>query len=650
MSSLLWSPSQSRIESANVTHLMAALAREYSVSFADYAAFHRWTLAEPEKFWLHLWDACGVRGESGDVVLEAGDKMPGAKWFPEATLNYAENLLRPRKADAEMMVFTREDGRRDVWTYKRTIDAVSRMAAALKAIGVGKGDRVAAYMPNCSETVIAMLAAVSLGATFSSASPDFGVGGAVDRFGQIEPKVLFTVDGYVYGGKSFGVLDKAGEIAARMPSLKQVIVVPFLTGMLSSLTLPKAVWWDGAIADFGPGKMTFEQVPFDHPLFILFSSGTTGVPKCIVHGHGGTLLQHLKEHRYHGDIKPGDRVFYFTTCGWMMWNWLVTALASEATILLFDGSPGHPDNNVLFDFAAKERATFFGTSAKFIDAIKKAGLEPAKTHDLSAVRTVASTGSPLAPEAFDYVYQAIKADVHLASIAGGTDIVGCFVCGMPTLPVHRGEIQVAALGMASRVYDADGNRLVGEKGELVCTQPFPSMPVGFWNDPGDKKYKAAYFERFPNIWTHGDWAEETQNGGFVIYGRSDATLNPGGVRIGTAEIYRQVEAVDEVLEAIVVGQDWDNDVRVILFVVLKPGAVLDKALSDKIRLRIRSNCTPRHVPAKIIAVAAIPRTKSGKIVELAVREVIHNRPVKNTDALANPEALEHFRDLTELKS
>jgi acetoacetyl-CoA synthetase len=649
MSDILWTPSAARITSANITKLMADLGREYGQSFPDYAAFHRWSLMEPEKFWLHLWDACGVRGESGDVVLEHGDKMPGARWFPEATLNYAENLLRPRKSDAAMMVFRSEDGRRHHWTYKKTYESVSRLAKVLKDLGVEKGDRVAAYMPNCPETVIAMLAAVSLGAVFSSASPDFGVAGAVDRFGQIAPKVLFTVDGYLYAGKSIDVLGKAAEIAARVPSVRKIIVAPFLPSGAPYLNAPKAQWWDDALAAVPSAKIEFEQVPFDHPLFILFSSGTTGVPKCIVHGHGGTLLQHLKEHRYHGDIKPGDRVFYFTTCGWMMWNWLVSALASEATLLLFDGSPFHPDGNVLFDLAAQERATFFGTSAKFIDAVKKAGLAPAASHDLSHVRTIASTGSPLSPESFDFVYRSIKADVHLASIAGGTDIVGCFVQGSPVLAVRRGEIQCAALGMASQVFDDDGKPAVGKKGELVCTRPFPSMPIGFWNDAKGEKYRAAYFERFPNIWTHGDWAEETSSGGFIIHGRSDATLNPGGVRIGTAEIYRQVESIDQVLEAVVVGQDWDNDVRVILFVVLKNGAVLDQNLTDLIKSRIRSQCTPRHVPARIIAVPAIPRTKSGKIVELAVREAIHGRPVKNTEALANPEALEHFKRLKELE-
>jgi len=654
MSDILWTPSPARRADANITRLMADLGREYGLIFESYAAFHRWTLMEPEKFWLHLWDACGVRGESGDVVLEEADQRPGAplsntKWFPEASLNYAENLLRPRKSDAAMMVFRSEDGRRHHWTYKKTYESVSRLAQVLKSLGVEKGDRVAAYMPNCPEVVIAMLAAVSLGAAFSSASPDFGVSGAVDRFGQIAPKVLFTVDGYLYAGKTISVLDKAAEIAAQIPSVRKIIVAPFLPSGAPYLSTPKAQWWDDALAAVPSAKIAFEQVPFDHPLFILFSSGTTGIPKCIVHGHGGTLLQHLKEHRYHGDIKSGDRVFYFTTCGWMMWNWLVSALASEATLLLYDGSPSYPDGNVLFDLAAQERATFFGTSAKFIDAVKKAQLTPAATHDLSAVRTIASTGSPLAPESFDFVYRSIKADVHLASIAGGTDIVGCFVQGAPVLPVRRGEIQCAALGMASQVFDDQGNRIHGQKGELVCTQAFPSMPVGFWNDPKAEKYHAAYFERFPGVWTHGDWAEETPSGGFVIHGRSDATLNPGGVRIGTAEIYRQVESIDQILEAVVVGQDWDNDVRVVLFVVLKPGAVLDAELVNLIKARIRNQCTPRHVPARIIAVPAIPRTKSGKIVELAVREVIHARPVKNTEALANPEALEHFKGLKELE-
>jgi acetoacetyl-CoA synthetase len=650
MSEILWQPSSGRIARSNMAGLMGDLAREYGVAFADYRAFHAWTLREPEKFWLHVWDACAVRGESGDSVLEDSGRMPGARWFPEARLNYAENLLRSRAADAEVVVFRGEDRRQRRFTYKRLYDAVSRMAQALQSYGVGTGDRVAAYLPNCPEALIAMLAATSLGAAFSSASPDFGAAGALDRFGQIAPKVLFAADGYQYAGKTIDILDKVREIAAGLKGLTKVIIAPFLPSgspMLGSM--PRAVWWDDAVAGFSAGKIVFAQVPFDHPLFIMFSSGTTGVPKCIVHGHGGSLLQHLKEHRYHCDIKPGDRVFYFSTCGWMMWNWLVTALASEATLLLFDGSPVHPDPAALWDFAAREKATLFGTSAKYIDGIKKAGLRPKDTHDLAALRTITSTGSPLAPDSFDYVYDAIKADVHLASIAGGTDILGCFVSGSPTLPVRRGEIQCPALAMAVKVFDDDGNAVVGEKGELVCTAPFPSMPVGFWNDANGHKYRAAYFERFPNIWTHGDWVEETAAGGYIIHGRSDATLNPGGVRIGTSEIYRYVETLPEVIESLAVGQDWEQDVRVVLFVTLKPDCALDDSLTTKIKTGIRTHCSPRHVPARIVQVPEIPRTKSGKIVELAVREVIHGRPVKNVEALANPESLNNFKDRPELK-
>jgi acetoacetyl-CoA synthetase len=657
MSQVLWQPSAERIRTANMSELMAALGREYDVSFAGYADFHRWTVQEPEKFWLHVWDACDVRGESGDVVVQDQDKMPGARWFPEAKLNFAENLLRPRAPDTEVIAFRGEDGRTRRLTYRILYESVSRLAQALAAVGVGVGDRVAAYLPNCPEAIIAMLATASLGAVFSSASPDFGVQGAVDRFGQISPKVLVTVDGYLYGGKTIDILAKVAEIARKLPSLEKTIIAPFLKEGIAILptgkaagAIPNAVWWDDVVGTFLPQRMQFEQVGFDHPLYILYSSGTTGVPKCIVHGHGGTLLQHLKEHRYHADIRKGDRVFYFTTCGWMMWNWLVSALALEATVLLYDGSPFHPDGNVLFDYAAKERCTFFGTSAKFIDACKKAGLKPKDTCDLGAMRTLASTGSVLVPESFDYVYDAIKTDVHLASISGGTDICACFVCGTPTLPVRRGEIQVPSLAMEVQVFNDDGRPVRGEKGELVCTNAFPSMPVGFWNDPGGGRYHAAYFERFPGIWTHGDWAEVTDSGGFIIYGRSDATLNPGGVRIGTAEIYRQVEALEEVVESIAVGQDWQGDVRVVLFVVLRAGATLTEELAARIKSRIRSGTTPRHVPAKIIQVAEIPRTKSGKIVELAVREAIHGRPVKNIEALANPATLEQFRGRAELQS
>jgi acetoacetyl-CoA synthetase len=495
-----------------------------------------------------------------------------------------------------------------------------------------------------------MLGSASIGAIWSSCSPDFGVRGILDRFGQIEPKVLIAADGYFYGGKTFSCLDKVREAAARLPSVKSVVIVPYIENDAGLAGIPHAVPFAEFIAGHGEGDIDFAELPFDHPLYILFSSGTTGIPKCIVHGAGGTLLQHLKEHRLHCDIKPGDRVFYFTTCSWMMWNWLVSALASEATLLLYDGSPFHPDGNVLFDYADAEGMTLFGTSAKYIDAVLKADLRPIETHELSALRTITSTGSPLSPEDFRFVYGGIKKDVCLSSIAGGTDIVSCFVLGNPIGPVWEGEIQTRGLGMRVNVFDADGRPVRGRKGELVCTAPFPSRPVGFWNDPDKRRYRAAYFETFPNVWHHGDYVELTEHDGMIIYGRSDATLKPGGVRIGTAEIYREVERLPEVLESIAIGQDWENDVRVILFVRLREGVTLNDGLTARIKAAIRSGCSPRHVPARVVQVADIPRTKSGKIVELAVREVVHGRPVKNIEALANPEALALFKDLPQLKS
>jgi len=659
---ILWTPSEGRLGTANIFALCDQIEEDWNVTVADFDAVHAFSVAAPEKFWQSVRDDCAIIAETwGDRVLENPDTRPGgffgARWFPDAKLNYAENLLR-RRDDADAIVFWGEDKARRRLSHRRLYDQVSRTAQALTALGVGVGDRVAGYMPNMPETVIAMLATAAIGAVWSSASPDFGADGLLDRFGQIEPKVLFAVDGYFYNGKAHDCRNKIAAVAAKMPSLQAVVVVPYADPAPNLAGIGHAVRFETFLSTFKADDIAFRRLPFNHPLFILFSSGTTGKPKCIVHGAGGTLIQHMKEHRYHCDIKPDDRVFYFTTCGWMMWNWLVSALASQATLLLYDGAPFYPDGNVLFDYADAEGMTFFGTSAKYIDALSKsdlakAGLSPAESHDLKSLRALASTGSPLMPAAFDYVYDHIKSDLHLASISGGTDIISCFVLGNPTAPVRRGEIQAAGLGMAVEVFDDQANSVTGEKGELVCTKPFPSMPVAFWNDTDGARYRSAYFERFPDIrpgiWHHGDFIERTANGGFIIHGRSDATLNPGGVRIGTAEIYRQVEKLDAVKEAIVVGQDWQGDVRVILFVVMQPGHTLDDATIKTIKARIRETCTPRHVPAKIIAVTDIPRTKSGKITELAVRDVIHGRGVENTTALANPDALDQFRDLEELK-
>ncbi|ACD71580.1 acetyl-coenzyme A synthetase [Brucella abortus S19] len=572
-----------------------------------------------------------------------------AKFFPEARLNFAENLLR-HKGDGEAIVFRGENKveRRLTWNDLHAL--VSKLQQFMLSEGVQPGDRVAGMMPNMPEAVALMLAASSIGAVWSSCSPDFGVQGVLDRFGQIEPKLFFACDGYWYNGKRIAVADKVAEVTAKLPGLKRAVIVTYL-GEAEAVAdkAEKGIALYAALEPFKAKPVEFTQLPFDHPLYILFSSGTTGIPKCIVHRAGGVLLQHLKEHRLHADLRDGDRFFYFTTCGWMMWNWLASGIASGATLMLYDGSPFYPDGNVLFDYAAAEGMTYFGTSAKFIDAVLKAGLKPGETHDLSALRTISSTGSPLSPEGFAFVYDAIKKDVHLASISGGTDIVSCFVLGVPTEPVWQGEIQGAGLGMAVDVWNDDGKPVRGEKGELFCTKAFPSMPLQFWNDAQGEKYQAAYFERFDNIWCHGDFAEWTEHGGIVIHGRSDATLNPGGVRIGTAEIYNQVEQMPEIAEALCIGQDWDRDVRVVLFVRLAEGVVLDDDLKARIRTKIRTGATPRHVPAKIIAVRDIPRTKSGKIVELAVRDIVHGREVKNREALANPEALEFYRDIAELQ-
>jgi acetoacetyl-CoA synthetase len=645
----LWRPSPAQVKNSGLAHFMGALGTKTGRTFADYEDVWQWSVGHVPEFWSFIWEYCGVIGEKGVRALIDGEDLMKAQFFPDARLNYAENLLRSG-AEAPAIVFRNEKGEETSYTFKTLREAVSKWQQALRAAGVVKGDRVAGYMPNCAETVIAMLAATSLGAIWSSASPDFGVQGVVDRFGQIKPKIMVAVIGYYYGGKTQDCYSKLVEIIPQIEGLEKTVLVPFAGEEPDISKLPGAVWARDFVAPFAAQNLNFERVEFNHPLFIMFSSGTTGAPKCIVHGHGGVLLQHLKEHRLQSDIRPGEKVFYFTTCGWMMWNWLVSALASEACLLLFDGSPFYPDEGALFRYADDHGCSFFGTSAKFIDALKAAGYAPKDRHSLKSVRTIASTGSPLVHESFDFVYSQIKADVHLASISGGTDIVSCFMLGNPISPVWRGELQGAGLGMAVDVFDDNARPIVGKAGELVCTKAFPCKPVMFWGDTDGAKYKSAYFDMFPNIWAHGDWVEKTHHGGFIIHGRSDATLNPGGVRIGTAEIYRQVEQLEAIKESVCVGQDFEGDVRVILFVVLKPGWALDDNLVKEIKTKIRSGASPRHVPAKVIAVTDIPRTKSGKITELAVRDVIMGRKIKNVEALANPEALELYKDLAELKS
>jgi len=648
----IWTPSPERVKASNVTRFIECVNARKGLNLAAYADLYQWSIASPGEFWCELARFADARIDWGNgPAIENPTAMPGARFFPTARLNFAENLLRFRDTSTAI-VFRNDRGTRREVCYRDLHEEVARIAAGLKAAGVEPGDRVAGYLPNLPEAIIAMLATTSLGAIWSSCSPDFGIQGVLDRFGQIAPKVLITADGYCYASKTVDSLEPISHVLEKLPQVTKVVVVgyvdpaPDLSRLGASAKL--AVHW----SEFGQRgiALEFHQAPFNHPIYILYSSGTTGVPKCIVHGAGGTLLQHQKEHVLHTDIKRDERVFFFTTTGWMMWNWLASVLATGATIVLYDGSPFHPDPGALWKMAEEERINVFGTSAKYIASTEKSTFDPLTQADLSSLRAILSTGSPLLPENFDYVYSHIKPDVQLSSISGGTDIVSCFALGAPTLPVYRGELQCRGLGMKVEIFNDEGKPVRGEQGELVCTAPFPSMPVGFWNDPDGRKYRAAYFERFPGVWHHGDYATLTEHDGLIIHGRSDAVLNPGGVRIGTAEIYGVVEGLPEITEALAVGQEWRGDVRVILFVRLKPGASLDDELKKRIREAIRANTTPRHVPAKIIAVPDIPRTLSGKITELAVREVIHGRPVKNTDALANPQALEHFRGLPELET
>ncbi len=641
MNEQLWAPTPEAVGASALDRFRRHVEQTSGNTLPDYRALHAWSVRERGAFWRQVWDFCEIIGDPGAIDVEDPDAFFGVRWFPEARLNFAENLLARRDGKTAFISLLENGARREV-SYRALYDDTARLAAWLRAQGVGPGDRVAAWMPNVPETAVAMLATASLGAVFSSCSPDFGANGALDRFGQIEPKVLIACDGYYYNGKTIDIRNKVMEVAASVPSVQRVVWVDVIGG-----EPPQGERWEHLVAGDIPA-LEFTRVQFNHPLYIMYSSGTTGKPKCIVHGVGGTLLQHAKEHRLHTDLSEQDTLFFFTTAGWMMWNWLVSALATGCTIVLYDGSPFHPAPTTLWDMAEREGVTVFGISAKYLQGVENAGVKPMHSHDLSCVRMLISTGSTLPHEGFRFVYRDIKRDVHLVSMTGGTDIISCFILGNPMLPVHAGELQSAGLGMDTQVWNEEGNPVTGERGELVCARPFPSAPIGFWNDKGDTRYKAAYFERFDNVWAHGDFAERTVHDGFIIHGRSDAVLNPGGVRIGTAEIYRQVETFDEVLEAVCIGQDWKDDVRVVLFVVLREGAELTPPLVDAIRQRIRTQASPRHVPARIIRVPDIPRTMSGKIAELAVRDVVHGRAVKNTSALANPEALAHFADIEEL--
>ena len=644
MSEKLWSPTHETVRSSLLSQFTNEVADQGAGSFDDYDALHQWSVENPADFWAAYWDFAELKAsQKGDIAVKDLDRFPGASWFPEAKLNYAENLLSTRSSKTAFVSIL-ENGERKSISYEELYLEANNLQSFLRS-HISIGDRVAGWLPNTIETVVAMLATSSLGGVWSSCSPDFGIEGALDRFGQIEPKVLFACDGYFYAGKTIDIKEKVRSVVEQVKSIELTVWVSVLEDTQAAQS-KETNWghWPSALSP----AINFEQLAFDHPLYIMYSSGTTGKPKCIVHGQGGTLIQHKKEHQLHLDLRADDNLFFFTTCGWMMWNWLVSALATGCTITLYDGSPFHPKPDVLFDLIDQESITVFGVSAKFLSNAQKEMVSPVESHQLNSLRCLISTGSPLTEEGFEYVYEKIKQELHLVSMTGGTDLISCFILGNPNLPVYSGELQSPGLGMAVDIWDDNGNSIKEDKGELVCTVPFPSCPIRFWNDPDNNSFLDAYFRRFPNIWVHGDFGEITANGGYIIHGRSDAVLNPGGVRIGTAEIYRQVEVFDEVVDSVCIGQSWDGDVRVVLFVVMREGVQLSVDLIDQIKLRIRNHASPRHVPAKVIAVADIPRTMSGKIAELAVRDKVHGREVKNTAALANPESLSLFENLVNL--
>jgi acetoacetyl-CoA synthetase len=646
----IWIPSAKRVQEANMTRFMAFVNNKHGTEFKSYEDLYNWSIAEIPAFWSAMWEFGEiVASRKFDRVVDDLTKMPGARWFSGARLNFAENLLRFRD-DRTAIVFKGE-GRETVRiTYAELFAQVARLAKALREAGVGPDDRVAGFMPNLPETVIAMLAAASLGCVWSSCSPDFGLRGVLDRFCQIQPKILFTADGYLYGGKRFDSLERVRGIVAEIPGIERVVVVPFLEKKPRLGGISRAMLWADFISPEKAPSLHFVQLPAGHPLYIMYSSGTTGPPKCMVQGVAGILVNHLKELILHTDLKRYDTILYLTTCGWMMWNWLISSLAVGATIVLYEGYPFHPGPGALWRLAEDEGITIFGTSASYLASLEKSGFRPGQEHGLASLRAILSTGSPLAAESFRYVYHEIKKDLQLASISGGTDLNGCFALGNPIAPVYPGELQCRGLGMKVEVVNAKGKPVKGEPGELVCSAPFPSMPLRFWNDPNGRKYRKAYFEAFPGVWTHGDWCMLTASGGMVIHGRSDATLNPGGVRIGTAEIYPQVETFPEIADSLAVAQRWEGDERVVLFVKMAEGVELTEEIKEELRGSIRENLSPRHVPARIIAVQAIPYTINMKKVELAVRNIIHGEPVRNREALVNPEVLEIYRDLPELRS